>query len=87
MGVEKGINITSFPKQGSHRGKHVEVCFNYDTSKTVRGVVVRDDAEHPGLFIIKLDKHPATGEVEYVRSTECQYHILDTPSEQERSAG
>lgn len=68
MGEHANISFARFPKQGSYLLKEVEVCFNYDTSKTLSGIVVRDDAEAPGLMIIKLDNG------RHVLSTECQYH-------------
>jgi hypothetical protein len=60
-----------YPRQGAFLGKTVEVYFNYDTSATVRGKVIRDDAEKPGLMIIQLEDGRA------VRSTECQYSLLN----------
>lgn len=48
-------------------GKKVNVCFNYDTSKTISGIIVRDDIEEPGRTIIKLD------DGRYVLGAECQY--------------
>lgn len=67
MGAHDNISFDKFPKQGSYLLREVEVCFNYDTSKTISGVVVREDAEAPGLMIIKLDNG------RHVLSTECQY--------------
>lgn len=72
MGVVEGVSADRWPKQGSHLGARVEVCFNYDTSRTVRGIVLRDDCEAPGEMIIQLDN----GRV--VRSVECQYSIVNT---------
>ncbi len=48
-------------------GQKVRVCFNYDTTATFIGLVVRDDAEAPGKMIIKLD------DGRHVLSSECQY--------------
>ena len=70
MGCHKNITINTFPKQGSMLGKRTEVCFHYDTSKTIFGTIVRDDAEDPGESIIKLD------DGRYIRATECQYSPL-----------
>ena len=70
MGVHKNIGIDKFPKQGAYLGRRVEVCFNYDTTETLMGRVVRDDVEEPGCMIIKLE----TGY--YVNSTECQYSLV-----------
>lgn len=69
MGVVDNISSWRIPSQGAFLGRRVKVCFNYDTSVLIRGVVVRDDAEAPGRMIIKLD----TGF--YVLSTECQYQF------------
>lgn len=67
MGCEQTISATQFPKQGDQWGRKVFVCFNYDTSQTFLGLVVRDDAEEPGRMIIKLD------DGRHVLSTECQW--------------
>lgn len=67
MGNQVYIDADKYPKQGTFLGRRVLVCFNYDTSRTFLGVVIRDDAEKPGLMIISLDN----GRV--VLSTECQY--------------
>lgn len=69
MGMVENISADRWPKQGAFLGTRVEVCFHYDTSRTVRGIVLRDDAEAPGEMIIQLDN----GRV--VRSVECQYSI------------
>lgn len=70
MGVVANIGYDIFPKQGKYLGKEVEVCFHYDTSRVVRGKVVRDDAETPYATIIRLT------DGRYVSSKECQYRIL-----------
>ena len=67
MGVHAKIGIASFPKQGPWLGKRTRVCFNYDTSQTVMGTVVRDDYEDPWVTIIKLD------DGRYIRASECQH--------------
>lgn len=67
MGVVNNIDSVKFPKQGDYWGKRVRVCFNYDSSKTSIGIVVRDDAEAPGVMIIKLE------DGRHVLSTECQW--------------
>ena len=69
MGCVKNISSDKFPKQGSHKGKTVDVCFNYDTSKLVQGTVIRDDDEDPWRTIISLND----GRV--VLATECQYSL------------
>ena len=61
------VDIDKFPAQGEWLGKKVRVCFNYDTSRTITGIVVRDDTEEPGRMIIKLEDE------RYILSTECQY--------------
>lgn len=70
MGSVSNIAIDKFPPQGKYLGKPVEVCFNYDTTKSIKGVCVRDDTELPGLMIIKLEDN------RYVLSTECQWRPL-----------
>lgn len=66
MGIRKNIDYDTFPKQGNV-GKRVRVCFNFDTSRVIRGTIVRDDTEEPGELIIKLDDD------RYVRAVECMY--------------
>jgi hypothetical protein len=70
MGVHQNVGYDKFPKQGKNLGRLVKVCFNYDTSKIINGIIVRDDREDPGLTIIQL----ADGR--YVLATECQYLII-----------
>lgn len=70
MGAVGTIGFDRFPKQGRYKGCRVRVCFNYDSSHTVDGTVIRDDAEEPGRMIIQLDD----GRV--VLSTECMYQPL-----------
>jgi hypothetical protein len=70
MGCVDTITFDKMPKQGSYLGKRAKVCFHYDTSKTVEGIVVRDDADAPYEMIFKLDDE------RYVRAVECQYHIF-----------
>jgi hypothetical protein len=67
MGAHQNIAIDKFPKQGRELNRRVRVCFNYDTSRQVGGVVVRDDSEEPGRMIIRLD------DGRFVLSTECQW--------------
>lgn len=72
MGVEKNVGFDKFPEQGSFLHKRVRVFFNYDTTKAIYGRVVRDDMEDPFLILIKLDDN------RYVRSSECQYQMVNT---------
>ena len=67
MGVVKGISASEFPKQGSWLHCVTQVCFNYDSSQQIGGIVVRDDREFPHLCIIRLD------DGRYVLATECQH--------------
>jgi hypothetical protein len=46
----------------------VEVCFNYDTSNTVSGVIIHDDAEKT---IIRLE------DGREIDSAECHYRLVD----------
>lgn len=82
MGVEKNISMDKFPKQHLPEetvmggiGRIVDVCFRYDLSKRIRGVIIRDDKEDPGVTIIRL----IDGRV--VLSTECQYSATDEVNE------
>ena len=70
MGCHENITFDKFPKQGPNLGKLVEVIFHYDTSKKIKGRIVRDDYEEPGRTIIALD------DGRYVEAVECQYTIL-----------
>jgi hypothetical protein len=70
MGVVANISHDKFPKQGSYANQPVSVCFHYDTSKTIRGKIVRDDSEAPYVMIIALD------DGRFVLATECQYQPL-----------
>lgn len=67
MGCVKTISKYDFPKQTGHVNQRVEVCFHYDTTRTVEGTIIRDDAEEPFEMLIKLDN----GRV--IRGCECQY--------------
>lgn len=67
MGVKDNIDYDKFPRQGVWLGRRTRVCFNYDTSRTILGTIVRDDAEEPGRAIIALD------DGRYVLTTECQH--------------
>jgi hypothetical protein len=67
MGVVANVGIDQMPKQGSWLGRRTRVCFNYDTSRTVMGTIVREDDEAPFVTIISLDD----GRV--VLASECQY--------------
>lgn len=67
MGIAKNVGFDTFPEQGRYLGKVVRVCFEYDTSRAIEGEVIRDDAEAPGVMLIRL----SDGRV--VLSTECQY--------------
>lgn len=64
-----------FPKQGDFLYRRVKVCFDYDTSQTWEGRIVRDDCEPPGRLIIALD------DGRYVLSTECQYSFIKEQAE------
>lgn len=69
MGVHPNIGYKKFPKQGNRLNKEVSVCFDYQPSDTIKGVVVRDDIESPHLGLIQLED----GRI--VRFVECQYSI------------
>lgn len=69
MGVHRNMDYDKFPKQGDFLNKRCRVCFNYNTSKIVKGIIVRDDIEEPLITIIRLD------DGRYVLATECQYSL------------
>lgn len=67
MGVHPNIGFDKFPKQSIDLFAPVEVCFNYDTSQTKLGIIIRDDLEDPFETIIQLEG----GQI--IRANECQY--------------
>jgi len=69
MGVRKGISHNEFPKQSPYLNKRADVAFNYETQRTILGVIVRDDREEPWITILKLS------DGRYVLATECQYSL------------
>jgi hypothetical protein len=66
MGCVATIGFNRMPKQGPWVGKKVDVYFHYDTSKSIRGEIIRDDTEQPYVGIIKLE------DGRFVLDTECQ---------------
>jgi hypothetical protein len=74
MGCVDTIRHDGGPAQGNYLGKRVAVCFHYDASKQVNGVIVRDDSEAPFVTLIALD------DGRYVLATECQYSPLPEPA-------
>lgn len=70
MGLHENISFDKFPKQGKQLNKRTTVCFSYDTTKRISGIIVRDDMESPGKTIIKLD------DGRYVEASECQYTFV-----------
>lgn len=71
MGVVDNVRHDQFPKQGSHLGLTVNVCFNYDTEHTIKGMIVRDDIEAPWVEIIML------GDGKLILTSECQYELTE----------
>ncbi len=73
MGVSQHVGFDRFPEQGSHLGKRVEVCFDYDTSRSIGGRCIRDDmgGDHRTVFLLD------DGRV--VLATECQYSVCPDP--------
>ena len=59
-------NLT-LPKQGMFLGRRTEVVFNYDASRTLEGLIVRDDADKPHITLIKLEDN------RIISGEECQY--------------
>lgn len=70
MGAQASIGFDRFPEQGKHAMQRVEVCFDYDLSRTTFGTVVRDDMADPWITIIRLD------DGRHVLATECQYAAM-----------
>ena len=69
MGIEENIGFNVFPKQGNDLGIEVDVCFKYDNSNVLKGIIVRDDIEEPFRRIIQLSGG------RYILSTECMYSL------------
>ena len=67
MGTLENISASKFPKQGNQLGKQVKVCFHYDTAKTFKAEVVRDDKEEPFRTIFRLENG------NHVLDSECQW--------------
>jgi len=67
MHCHPNITADKYPKQGPYLNARVKVCFHYDTGEIRMGVMIRDDAEEPGIAIIKLDDGRA------VLTTECEW--------------
>lgn len=69
MGVHRNIASDRFPKQGESLGGRVLVFFQHDTARSIRGTIVRDDTEEPGLTIIRLDdgRHVLTSECQFLQ--------------------
>lgn len=83
MGIEKKIDVNSFPKQYSVEesqmggiGRKVEVCFFYKAENTIPGVIILDDRELPFRTIIRL----CDGRI--ILATECQYRALPDVDEE-----
>lgn len=74
MGCHKNIGFDEFPEQGYYLNKKVEVCFNYDATKTIEGICIRDDTEEPFVTLFRL----VDGRV--VGSLECQYKFIKEES-------
>lgn len=70
MGAVPNIRRAQFPRQSTLQGKTVRVAFHYDTDHWQYGWLMRDDAEEPGLTILRLD------DGRYVLATECQWSEL-----------
>ena len=69
MSAVKNITFDGFPKQGGHLGLKVKVCFHFDPSRVIMGIVVRDDIEEPFVTIVELEDGRC------VLSTECHYFL------------
>lgn len=69
MGTHPNISHDKFPTQSTvfPVGTKVMVCFNYDTSHTFQGTILRNDVAEPYLTIINMDDGRT------VLSTECMW--------------
>lgn len=71
MGCVENITAKTSPEQDEWLGKRTLVCFHYDPSAMIGGVIVRRDGEAPFKTIIKLD------DGRYVLTTECMHSPQD----------
>lgn len=71
MGVVKNISYDRFPKQGDWLHKEVLVSFEYNSDRKIKGIIVREDMEEPGITLIMLE------DKRIVIDTECQYYIVE----------
>ena len=69
MGISRNISYSKWPAQGDELHQRVRVCFQYDGSRCMDGVVVRADKELPYRMIIRLD------DGRFVLATECMYSL------------
>lgn len=69
MGVHKNIGLKKFPKQDEMLNNIVDVVFNYNTTDSIEGEIVRMDREEPFVTLFKLKD----GRI--VNATECQYQL------------
>jgi regulation of enolase protein 1 (concanavalin A-like superfamily) len=69
MGCVKSISHSAFPRQSEYVTAPVKVCFHYDSTHHIGGIIVRDDREDPWVTIIRLD------DGRLVLATECQYSV------------
>lgn len=67
MDCAPNIDHAVFPVQSAYLHQCVRVCFHYDTTLLVGGIVVRDDATEPWVTIVRLD------DGRHVLGTECQW--------------
>lgn len=67
MGCVSTIDFDKFPKQSDRVGTEVTVYFKYDTSRSIKAKIIRDDAEIPFRTMFQLEN----GNV--ILDTECQY--------------
>lgn len=67
MGCVANIDYDKFPAQHDRVGTDIIVHFNYDTSKAIKGKILRFDTEEPGCSIFQLED----GRV--ILDTECQW--------------
>lgn len=67
MGCVANIDYDKFPKQSERVGMEVRVYFNYETTKFLKGRIVREDEESPRVRLFQLE------DGRFVLDTECQW--------------
>lgn len=81
MGIRKDLDWDKFPVQGSMILDLVKVVFHYDTSRSINGVVIRDDAGVSDTFILCEDgRLVSSNECQFSRVSKSEYSVVTNSS-------